>query len=264
MIKRVLKTIAICTTLFFALVVIAYGLLLLLTLHKVPLHAEVEAFLRPGPIVILPERNGFYYWKGLDAPAGENPIEYGQRVIAKLHGRSPTAVDSGAASAAQRLRLVHERKILCHSENRMPCLVLARQNAAQVRALANENAELMHRYAALLQFDQFTADMPILNPMDPIPSPVQGIDLFTLARTIDAVDISEGRSSDVLKRIAARVGFLRRIHANSTELIDRMVAEVLLVKDLQFLVEVAVAKPDSISRDAVVQVSAITARLWLA
>jgi len=263
MIKWLFKTIAIYIASFFSLLVVAYGLLVLLSLGKAPLQPEVEAFLRPEPIAVAPERNGFYYWVGLAAPAGKNPIEYGRRSIAELSRQSPAAADSGAGRTDPKLRLVYDRKILCHQENRMPCLVLARQNAAQVRELAKGNAELLRRYVELLKFDQFATDMPVLNPMDPIPAHQNGFNLFTLARTLDAVDVSEGRSSEALDRLAARVGFLRRMYANSAELVPRMLAQALLAKDLEFLVEVALAEPGS-AKAAAAHVSAIAAPMTVA
>ena len=263
-IKWLIKTVLIGTASLLSLIAAVYVVLLILSLQKSPLNAEVEAFLQPEPVAVLPERNGFYYWRGLDAPAGEHPLDYGRRSIAKLSGRLPAVADSQATSAGQNLRLVHDRKILCHPENQAPCLVLARQHAAQVRALAKENAELMFRYAALLRFDQFATDMPVMNPLDPLLSPMPVLDLHALAQTLDAVDVSEGRASEVLKRLAARVGFLRRVHANSTDVIDRSFAQVLLVRDLQFLVEVAVRERDSAMKAAPAYVSVITAPLTAA
>ena len=263
MIRWLLKTIAICIASFLGVLVVAYGLLALLSLQKAQLDPEVAAFLQREPIAVAPERNGFYYWRGLTAPAGENPIEYGRRSIAEL-GRQSPAADSGATRAEQELRLVHDRKILCHPANQMPCLVLARQNAAQVRELAKGNAELLRRYVALLQFNQFATDMPVLDPMDPWPmSRVEQFNLFVMARTLDAVDVSEGKSAEALNRLANRVRFLRGMYANSADLVDRVMAQALLTKDLEFLVEVAVAAPNS-AKVAAAQVSAIAAPMTTA
>ncbi|MDO8534415.1 MAG: hypothetical protein Q7S17_06700 [Xanthobacteraceae bacterium] len=260
MIRRLLKTIAICIASLLGLLVAAYGLLVLLSLQKAPLHPEVEAFLRPEAIVVAPERNGFYFWIGLNAPAGEDPIQYGKRAIAELGHRSPAAKDAAAARAEKELRLVYDRKLIC---NQVPCLYSAMQNAAQLRELAKANAELLRRYAALIRFDEFATDMPVLDPMDLLPAREDQLFLFRLARTLDAVDVNEGKAAEAIDRLATRVRFLRLMHANSAGLIDRIIAQALLAKDLEFLVKMAVSEPGA-AKAVTARVAAIAAPMTVA
>lgn len=158
---------------------------------------DVEAFLLLKPIAVAPERNGFYFWIGLNAPAGVDPILHGRRAIAELGHRPPPAADTAAARAGQELRLAfYDRKIACSLENKVPCLVLAKQNAAQLRDLAIQNAVLLRRYTAPLQLEEFATDMPVLDPADAIPARRDQMSLFALARTLDAVDVSEERAAE--------------------------------------------------------------------
>ena len=259
MIRRLFKTIGISIACFLGLLVAAYGVLVLLSLEKAPLHPEVEAFLRPEPISVAAERNGFYFWIGLNAPAGEDPIQYGERVIAELRLRSPVSEAATAARAQNELRLVsYDRNLVCSPENREPCLAFAKRNAAQVRDLARLNAELLRRFEALLRSEEFATDMPLLGPSDLLPGRQDQMSLFALAWTLDAADFAEGRLSEALERLVARVAFLRRMHANSSALIDRVIAQALIARDLNFLAEVAVAEPEA-AKAAAAQVAVIAA-----
>jgi len=67
--------------------------------------------------------------------------------------------------------------------------------------------------------------------------------MIALARTLDAADVIEGKAAGAIDRLAARVRFVRLVHANSAFLIDRIIAQALLAKDLELLAEVAVSEP---------------------
>jgi hypothetical protein len=261
MIKWLLKF----TAALLGLLVVAYGLLVLVSLQKEPLHPEVEAFVRPEPIAVAPERNGYYFWTGINAPAGGDPIKHGQRLIAELGRRSPEAKDAASASAANELRMVfYEPRAVCGRETPpVPCLRFAKQNAAQIRKLAKANAELLLRYEALLRLDQYASDMPFLRQTDPIPARQDQMSMIALARSLDAVDVLDGKAAEAIDRLAARVRFLRRMHANSSSLIDRIIAQALLAKDLEFLAEVAVSEPGA-AKVVAAQIEAIAAPMTIA
>ena len=243
------------------LVALGYGLLVLLSLHKTPLDADVAAFLQPEPIAVAPERNGFYFWIGLNAPAGEDPIQYGRRAIGELG--KPLA-QAASTRTDRELRVVSfDRKAVCSPELRSPCLPTAKANAARIRLMARENAELFRRFVALVQTEEFATDMPVLNPMDPIPARQDQMSVFMLARTLDALDASEGRMTEAIARQAPRVAFLRRMHANSSSLIDRVIAQALLAKEFELLAELVAADPEAAKRSAA-QIAAMAAPMTAA
>jgi hypothetical protein len=239
MIMRILRIVALGGTALLGVLVTAYGVLALVSLHKEPLQPEVAAYLQTETVTVAPDRNGFYYWTGLNAPAGADPIEHGRRAIAALR-RQPAGAGAADPATGDELRLAVDQNLLC---NKPPCLPAARQNAAQLREVARSNAEMLRRYAALMRLGEFATDYPVLDPTALLPAKQDQISLFRLARTLDAVGVTEGHFAEAIEQFAARVRFARRMHANSGTLLDRMIAQALLAKDLELLAEVAASAP---------------------
>lgn len=232
------------------------------------LNPAAKPVLEIPAMTLAPERNGYLYLAGFGAAPDKNPHAVGKEIerITQAHYRQAdswlTAPKIDEKVAGRGILFPHGALDKICDARKQPCLDRYLAEAAKINELARANALILERYQRLIAYPGYQ-DRTLYTYHDPIPAygGVAVASRMTMARA--ALRVAAGQHRQGAEAIASDVRFWRRVLANSSTLIGKMVAVRRIEDDLKLLNEL-IARYPAFAREQAVLLAGVTHPLSIA
>ena len=220
-----------------SVLVLALGVIILVSLDDDSLDPAVERALRPPERLSL-ESNLFYPLAGFAVAADHNPAEEGYVAVTRVNEAVHAHVSGESEEIRSKiqnawvesvLEIADPTKIVCALKED-GCISALWVRRADLLALAGENQTLMARYRRLAGFPDYQMD---LRPHTEMPLPKFNAVLSThrLVLGVQAVAYLQGED-DQLGAVLKDLRFLRRLLGQADNVLTKMVATAMIADAL--------------------------------
>ena len=213
---------------------LAFGALYAINLYEEELTPEAKALLA-SPADPAPDKNSYFLYLGLAAPAGKDAVDWGQRRIRALK----LTEDRSDAGSPEYAKLARDpaQKFPCRAMFRsaQDCVSLAQSRPAEISSWRAQHAEQLERYHRLRTYEVFedaiyqTSSGPAL-PAIAAATPLHRATLMQVAALVE-----QGKAGEALRELQQEVTLHRRMLAGARTLGVKMDGADYLAHDILLL-----------------------------
>ncbi len=236
--KTGMKKIWIGIILFYA------GLFTFMALYDEKLSPEVESLLQEKQAIIIEPQNVWLPIVGGEAPAGQDPFEYGVAKLKKVQSISNSAQKmeylAEAATVMDKNRLEFKGKMPgFYGSDGVGMIAYVRTNRAAAEKLIANNLEILTRHEALLRYRHYNEPLT-MGVMSPVPNLSilrngQRLKLLQLA-----IKAEEGDLAGTIYGLEQEDIFGKLLAVNTRVLITRFMGNIILEANMRFAADLAV------------------------
>jgi len=218
------------------------ALLVLINLRDQKPDPGIETFVRGAAPPVTPQENAYFPLCAHRVPSGKDPHARGvsaSKLMDEIYRESPIAASEheGEGLLPPGLVLAGDMQFLAATP---PADILARYRGREdaIRALLQQNRELVERYLSLYGFPRFRETIPIdVNALDADITSVKETHRLVLAGI--ALGLQTEGVAPALSALEKDVRFWRMVLGNARHLVNKMIAVGILGRDVRFLSGVA-------------------------
>jgi len=235
---KIIKKILLWSALFFAVLLL---LLFIVNAFDEDLSPEISTLATVPGAAVAQQENGYFNFYGFAAPAGQDAHQRGVELVREYEQTTAGDQKRTIASGEDRNRednsigFVGDRSKLCgRSSTSDQCLAFYARHGGDTSRLLADNMLLLERYDRLIRYRHFQLTVKPY-PTIPIPS----FDLVRTAHQLWLAKISrlleQGERAAVLAALQQEASFSRRMAEESSSMIDKLIAFMILSDDLRAL-----------------------------
>ncbi len=220
------------------------GIFTFMALYDEKLSPEVESLLQEKRAIIIEPGNAWLPIVGAEAPAGQDPFEYGMAKLKKVQSITNNAqrmeylVESVAAMDKQHLEFKGKMPGFYGTDG-MGIIAYARTNRAAAEKLIADNSEMLSRHENLHRYKNYNEPLAtgIMSPTPNLSILRNGQRLKLLQLAIKA---EEGNLEGALYGLEQEVRFAELLATRTKVLITKFMGNITLETNMRFAADLAV------------------------